>query len=190
LIIEPPAKASILLRADPRHERREWAVAHELGEHAALHVFQRLGVDPREAPAAARESIANHLASRLLLPTSWFQRDGRGCDWDLLALKQRYATASHELIARRMLDFESTTIVTICDQGRVAFRRAAFGRRPPTLSPVENDCWQAAHRCGQADRRTHRGLQVRAWPIHEPGWKREIVRTELCDDSGDYCDSD
>src|SRR5262245_50975331 len=39
----------ILLRDDPRPERRHWSVAHEIGEHLAHQVFQRLNVDPAEA---------------------------------------------------------------------------------------------------------------------------------------------
>ncbi|HEX4130522.1 MAG TPA: ImmA/IrrE family metallo-endopeptidase [Pirellulales bacterium] len=183
LVVEPPTQASILLRDDPRQERRHWALAHELGEHAAVHVFHRLGVDPREAPAAARESIANHLASRLLLPAAWLARDAGECGWDLFALKRRYATASHELIARRMLDFDLPVVVTICDQGQVSFRRGAFGRRGPPMNTLEHACWQRVHRRGCMAQDQHDALLVRCWPIHERGWKREILRTELSEAS-------
>ena len=80
------------------------AVAHEIGEHIAYRVFARWGADPVETAANAREQVANWLAGRLLLPTAWFAADGTACGWDLLALKARYNTASHELIARRMLE--------------------------------------------------------------------------------------
>ncbi len=43
-------RATILLRPEPRHERRQWAVAHEIGEHVAHRVFARWGADPRERP--------------------------------------------------------------------------------------------------------------------------------------------
>ena len=62
------SRPTILLRPDPRPERRQWAVAHEIGEHAAWRVFEALGVDPRETTPLAREEVANHLANRLLLP--------------------------------------------------------------------------------------------------------------------------
>jgi len=42
-------------------------VAHEIGEHLAHRVFQRLAVDPRDTPSGTREQVANALASRLLL---------------------------------------------------------------------------------------------------------------------------
>ena len=81
-------KATILLRSDPRLERRQWAVAHEIGEHAAYRVFNRLGVDPCESSPRAREQIANQLAGRLLIPSHWFGEDAAALNWDLLALKE------------------------------------------------------------------------------------------------------
>ena len=40
-------------------------MAHEIGETCACQVFDRLSVDPREAPPGARETVANQLAGRL-----------------------------------------------------------------------------------------------------------------------------
>ena len=65
--------------------------------------------------------------------------------WDLLELKRRFATASHELIARRMLECRPAVIVTIFDQGRIAFRRGNLPGRVPPLSPAERACWQGVH---------------------------------------------
>ena len=177
-------QGAILLADDPRRERRQWAVGHEIGESRAYRVFGELGVDPREAPPAAREEIANRLANSLLLPRDWFLRDGVGVDWDLFDLKSIYATASHELIARRMLDMPPPVIVTVADQGRCVWRRGNGLARTPPLTPPERAAWIAAHDGGQpaaCDRsELPEGVDdVRAWPIHEPGWRREIVRTEV-----------
>lgn len=172
------AQPSILVRPDPRPERRQWAVAHELGEHTAHVVFSRLAIDPAEAPAAARETVANYLASRLLLPSRWFAAVGRGSDWELPALKEVFGTASHELIARRMLDFEPPACMSIFDHGRLHFRSANGPGRAPPLLAIERACQLAAHEAGTMTARTGEQLRVRAWPIHEPDWKREIVRSE------------
>jgi len=93
------ARSTIFLRPEPRAERQHWAVAHEIGEHAAHHVFDRLAIDPRDDRPTNRERVADALASRLLLPKRWYLEDARHGGWDLFALKSRYATASHELIA-------------------------------------------------------------------------------------------
>jgi hypothetical protein len=171
------AQASILLRPDPRRERLQWALAHEIGETCACQVFDRLGVDPREAPPGARETVANQLAGRLLLPRQWFARHARDCGWDLFELKRRYATASHELIARRMLDFAPRVIITIFDHARRTFRRGNMPLAPP-LGPLELAALRTAHQQATSAVEANHACRVQAWAIHEPDWKREILRTE------------
>jgi hypothetical protein len=180
----PANQGAILLADDPRRERRQWAVAHEIGESRAYRVFAELGVDPRDAPVAAREEVANRLAGSLLLPRDWFLRDGVRTDWDLFDLKAIYATASHELIARRLLEMPPAVVVTLADQGRCVWRRSNRLFRAPPLTPAERAAWTAAHDGGQPVQCDPGELpdgvdDVRAWPIHEPGWRREIIRTEL-----------
>ena len=58
------------------------------------------------------ESLANLFAYRLLVPTCWFVQDAKMLDYDLLALKQRYSTSSHEVLAWRFLDLAEPCIVT------------------------------------------------------------------------------
>ncbi len=172
-------RPTILLRSEPRDERQHWAVAHEIGEHAAHRVFGALGVDPREAPHGTREAVANCLAGRILLPAEWFTRDARECNWDLLALKVCYRTASHELIARRMLEFDSPVIISIFDHREVSFRRSNLPGRVPPPSSAELQCWRSVHDANRPDQ-THDGTRlVHGWPVHEAGWKREILRTEV-----------
>lgn len=177
-------KPVILLRTDERPEREHWAVAHEIGEHAAHRVFAHLGADVREAPAA-REAVANWLAARLLLPTAWFEADGRAAGWDLATLKRRYPTASHELIARRMLDAPPPVVVSMFDHGRLGFRGGNAGGTIPPPTPIERRCQAEAHRTGQPCSEGAPACRADAWPIHEPGWRREIVRLEL----DEYCDA-
>jgi Zn-dependent peptidase ImmA (M78 family) len=175
---------TILVAEEPRPERRQWAVAHEIGEHQAHRVFAELGVDPGEAAPGAREAVANRLAGCLLLPRDWLLADGIDLDWDLCELKARYATASHELIARRMLEMPPPVIVTLFDHGRPVWRRANQPGRTPSLTPPERAAQAAAHDCGRPARCDAAELpdgieDVRAWPIHEPDWKREIIRTQV-----------
>jgi hypothetical protein len=170
-------RATILLRPEPRRERQHWAVAHEVGEHAAWRVFQILAIDPRETSPMARETVANHLAGRLLLPEPWFALRAKQCGWDLLRLKTAFPTASHELIARRMLDFAPWVIVSIFDQQQVSLRRSNLPGRVPPLSPREKQCWHVVH----AHNRPHASEDgvIQGWPVHEPAWQREILRTAV-----------
>jgi hypothetical protein len=181
------SQATIYVAEDPRPERRQWAVAHEVGECEAYRVFAELGIQLVDAPPAAREAVANRLAGCLLLPREWFAADGYELDWDLFALKGRYATASHEMIARRMLEMGPGVIVTLADQGRTVWRKSNRHFRSPPMTPAEIDAWKRAHEAGeiaQADRaELAEGIEdVRAWPVHEPDWKREIMRTALADE--------
>jgi len=181
-------RAAILLRSEPRRERQQWALAHEIGEHAAHRLFLLFGVDPRETAANAREEVANRLAGRILLPTAWFAADAAGCNWDLMALKARYATASHELIVRRMLECRPPIIISIFDQRRISFRRSNLRGCVPPLSAAETACWREVHQ-GNRPRQTQDGPRVvQGWPVHEEGWKREILRMEVAEFDADICE--
>jgi hypothetical protein len=175
----------ILLRPEPREERRQWAVAHEIGEHLAHEVYAALAIDPRETPPQAREEVANLLARGLLLPLEWFAAAGEECGWELPRLKRTFSTASHELIARRMLDCAPPVIVTQFDQNVLRWRRSNVPGRPPPLSSAETECRQQAHRTARPSRATTGGLAIAAWPIHEPSFQREIMRTEVQDAMGE-----
>jgi len=178
-------QGTIVVGEAERPEREQWAVAHEVGESVAYRVFERLGVSFDEALPTAREAVANRLASSLLLPRRWFSVDGQELDWDLAALKDRYLTASHELIARRMLDMRPPIVITVCDLGRVHWRRSNATARPPGMLLEETAVWQGVHELGVPTQETldpETGLaSVHCWPIHEPGWKREILRSEIAD---------
>src|SRR5262245_19996396 len=89
----------IYLRPEPTVERHQWTVAHEIGEHLKPALLQRLGIEPPDAKAMMGESLANLFAHRLLVPCRWFAEDAADLDYDLLALKERYATSSHEVLA-------------------------------------------------------------------------------------------
>jgi hypothetical protein len=88
------------------------------------------------------------------------------------------------MIARRMLEMPPPVILTLADQGKKVWRKSNCHLRTPPMTPPEIDAWKIAHERGEAARCDTRGLpegidDVRAWPVHEPDWRREIVRTAL-----------
>lgn len=172
-------RPTILLRSGQRLERQQWAVAHELGQSAAVYVFDALAIDPREASKEAREAVAKRLAGRMLLPSDWFGPDAVACGWDLLALKRRYSTASHELIARRMLELAEPVIISVFDRGGLSWRRSNVAGLVPGPSELETKCWRTAHQESRPERALEGPRVIQAWPVHEPQWKREILRTEI-----------
>ena len=167
----------IAVADEDRPERLEWTVAHELGEIA----FPELVADRPDLVASLadhdrlREQVANLFATRLLLPTPWFRDAWRETNGDLLALKHRFSTASHELIAWRMLDARPHIVVSIFDQGRLTRRRGNAAVSTPPLHPLEQALLTRLNR-----HRTHLslaadGLSVTGWPVDEPGWRRDIL---------------
>ncbi len=167
----------ILLRPDDRPERLQWAAAHEIGEVFAYRIFEQVGIDGDDALPSFREQVANRMASLLLIPTLWFFDDVDVFDADLIELKKRYRTASHELLAMRLLDLSEPSVVSIFDQGELTRRVANRPGPVPSLQPLEQICWRASHQANRTVERREFGLRVRSWPVHERGWKREILRT-------------
>ena len=176
-------RPSIFLKPDDRQERLQWATAHELGEFLAWRIAEQAGEE--DLADDARERIANAFAARLLLPAKWFVDDAREHACDLVALKAIYATASYELIAYRTLDLGQPAIVSVFDQGELVRRRWNGQGVVPRLHAVERACQHEANASGVLCERRESALEIRAWPIHEAGWKREIVRTAFIGDLDD-----
>jgi len=182
---------AVLLKPDDRPERLQWATAHELGEIFAWKICERTDHALEELPAQFREQLANRFASHFLLPTDWFQADLRSMGRDLFLLKERYRTASHELIARRLQDFHVDIIVTIIDQQEVSSRKNGFARHPGPLLSAEREAVRECHLSGRPLSFLTDSLRLEIWPIHETGWKREILFTLplVSEDSPEYeCD--
>jgi Zn-dependent peptidase ImmA (M78 family) len=171
-------RKQIFLRPEPTEERHQWTVAHEIGEHLKVALLERLGVTPQQTGAMAGESLANLFAYRLLVPTCWFASDAPAFDYDVLQLKARYRTASHEVIAWRFLDLPESCIVTILDNDHITRRRSnAWRVRTRELSPAERECQRYVHTRGESHTVRSEGWTVQGWPVHQADWKREILRS-------------
>jgi Zn-dependent peptidase ImmA (M78 family) len=170
-------KKQIYLKPEPREERHQWTVAHEIGEHLKSELLERLGIAPSEARAMAGESLANLFAYRLLVPTRWFAADAKALEYDLLGLKKRYATSSHEVLAWRFLDLPAPCVVTILDNDHISRRRSNAWPTKRALLPVEERCWRYVTEHGTPKVVRDGEWTVTGWPVHELDWKREILRS-------------
>jgi Zn-dependent peptidase ImmA (M78 family) len=174
----------IYLRPEPTEERHHWTVAHEIGEHLKTKLLEGLDVEPDHMRSMAGESLANLFAHRLLVPTLWYAADAPACAYDLLALKKRYSTASHEVLALRMLDLPDPCIITIIDNDHVHKRRSNAQRVRKELVPVEEKCRAYVNKHGRPHVVRSKGWTVNGWPVHQADWKREILRSVVDEDSG------
>ena len=181
-------RPQIFLRPEPTEERHQWTVAHEIGEHFKSALLERLGVAPRETRAMAGESLANLFAYRLLVPTCWFAADAPACGYDVLELKQRYRTSSHEVIAWRFLDLPEPCIVTVVDNGHIHRRRSNAWPTRRRLEPAEQQCQRYVNHFSRPRVVRDGGWTVQGWPVHQADWKREILRSvvELSGSFGEW----
>jgi Zn-dependent peptidase ImmA (M78 family) len=176
-------RKQIYLRPEPREERHQWTVAHEIGEHLKISLLQRLGIAPEQTRAMMGESLANHFAYRLLVPSCWFAADAPDYDYDLLELKRRYHTASHEVIAWRLLDLPEPCIITIVDNDHISRRRSNARQIHRRLEPAEQECQHYVHYYSRPHVVQEGGWTVQGWPVHQADWKREILRSLVEDEA-------
>ncbi len=175
-------KRQIFLRPEPTEERHQWTVAHEIGEHFKVTLLERLGFESHQTKPMAGESLANLFAYHLLVPSRWFAADALNSGYDVLELKGRYRTASHEVVAWRILDLPEPCIVTIIDNGRISRRRSNAWSTRRQLSPVEQKCQRHVNEQGAPTVIREAGWTVQGWPVHQLTWKREILRSVVDDD--------
>lgn len=173
-------RKQIYLKPEPREERHQWTVAHEIGEHLKSELLQRLEIEPHEARAMVGESLANLFAYRLLVPTCWLAEDAKALEFDLLALKKCYTTSSHEVLAWRLLDLPAPCVVTIIDNEHIHRRRSNAWRIRRELFPIEQKCWQHVTQSGKSKVIHDDEWTVTGWPVHQLDWKREILRSVRC----------
>jgi Zn-dependent peptidase ImmA (M78 family) len=170
-------KKQIYLRPEPTEERHQWTVAHEIGEHLKVRLLERLNWPAEETRAMTGESLANLFAHHLLVPGRWFTADVHEFRFDLLQLKQRYRTSSHEVLAWRFLDLPDPCIVTIIDNDRISRRKSNAWPTRRRLEPAEEKCQRQVHQTGEPRRVAEDGWSVQGWPVHQTAWQREILRS-------------
>jgi Zn-dependent peptidase ImmA (M78 family) len=172
----------IYLRPEPSEERHQWTVAHEIGEHQKAALLKRLRITPEQTRAMTGESVANLFAHRLLVPTCWFAADASSSEYDLLELKKRYRTASHEVIVLRFLDLPQSCIITIVDNDYIHRRRSNAWPVRRELEPVERQCQRYVNHYSRPRVVQDQGWTVQGWPVHQADWKREILRSVVNED--------
>jgi Zn-dependent peptidase ImmA (M78 family) len=170
-------RKQIFLRPEPTEERHQWTVAHEIGEHLKPALLRRLGLAPQQTRAMAGESLANLFAYRLLVPTCWFAADAPAAGYELPELKERYRSASHEVVAWRFLDLPEPCVITVFDNEHVSRRRSNAWRITRELAPAERECQRYVNHYSRPRVVRASGWTVQGWPVHQADWKREILRS-------------
>jgi Zn-dependent peptidase ImmA (M78 family) len=176
-------RRQIYLRPEPSEERHQWTVAHEIGEHFKVQLLERLDIAPDQTRAMSGESLANLFAYHLLVPGCWLASDASACGYDLLELKRSYRTASHEVVAWRLLDLPAPCIITIVDNDHIYRRRSNAWQVKRELAPAEKACQQYVNKFSRPRVIQENGWTVQGWPVHQADWKREVLRSVVEHDS-------
>jgi hypothetical protein len=158
-------------------EQQQWEAALQIGDHLKTELLRRLGIDPNQPRPMMGESPSKLLAEHLLLPVVWFAKDALRVGFDVLSLKESYGTASHELIAWRMLDLSEPCIITLIDNDHVQRRRSNAWPVRKELAPPEQQCQQYVSHYSRPRVVRADGWTVQGWPVHRSDWKREILRS-------------
>lgn len=151
-----------------KSERKQFTIAHEIGETLLKGKVEK----------ECLEEACNLMAVNLLLPGEWFKRDAGASDFDLFELKKVYSSASHELIAFRMLEFRPM-IITIFDNGRLYRRKSSYSFPIKTACPLERRCLMDVTASGGKIFLGDEKISVTGWPVFREDWKRVILRTEF-----------
>jgi hypothetical protein len=167
------------LKPEASEEARQWLAARAIGQRYKKEIMTHLDAAD---DGIAGESLANVFAYHLLVPACWLADDIKAIGYDLLSLKERYRTASHEVIAWRFLDLPERCIVTIVDNDVVSRRRSNGVRVTRQLSPPERQCQRYVNHYSRPRTVQAQGWTVRGWPVHCTDWKREILRSTVEED--------
>src|SRR5262249_52986409 len=138
---------------------------------------------PDERRPLMGESLTTLIASHLLLPTSWFSGDARRLAYDIAELKKLYATVAPDVIAWRLLDLAEPCIITIVDNDHVKRRRSHAWRVGREREAPERACQRYVNHSSQPRVVCADGWTVQGWPVHQPDWKREILRSVVDPDT-------
>jgi predicted transcriptional regulator len=170
-------RTQVLLEPGQSAERHHWTVAQAIGARFKADLLHRLGVPPELSRGLAGLSLADLFAEHLLAPTDWFAGDARAVGHDLLDLKGRYPTASHEVLAWRLLDLPEPCIIAVVDNDHVYRRRSNAFQVRKELEPAERACQRYVNQHSRPRVLRQDGWTVQGWPLHRPDWKREILRS-------------
>jgi hypothetical protein len=174
-------RQEIVLPEDAGPEQQQWLAAQAIGQHLCPAALERVGMD--QAGGLSSASLVNLLARQVLVPAGWLAGEARSCGYDLEELHRRYRTVSMETLAWRLLDLPEPCVITVVDNEHVQARRSNAWRVGRTLSPTEEQCQRYVHKFSRPRVVSAGGWTVLGWPLHQPDWKRELLRSVIEEDA-------
>src|SRR5262249_25635437 len=130
----------IVLSSDMTEEQRQKSAANGIARALIPDILRRLDVLPGAETKQFAAHVRGLVIGRLLVPTKLLRGALRECKYDLMALKEGFATPTAEMIALRLLALDEPCVISIVDDGVVAVRRGNRSPATKRLEPPEQAC--------------------------------------------------
>ena len=132
-------------------------------------------------PGTEQKSANTHLigliATRLLLPTRWFEAAARKASSDILRIQEAFRTVNLEPIALRLLEIEDLCVIAIVDDGVVGLRRSNAMQATKKLTPAEELCVEKVIETEEPQTVRREGWTSRGWPVTTGPFNRIVLRS-------------
>lgn len=166
----------LTLREDQSPESAQAMAARLVARQLLPPVLTKLGIVPGTENKSAQAHLLGVMTPRLLLPSRWFESDSRKAGYDLVAVKERYATAHAETIALRWLDLDEPCVIAILDDDAVGTRRANRFAATKKLTAAEEACAAKVRETAKPARVRTGDWTAWGWPTKGVPFGRIVLR--------------
>jgi hypothetical protein len=171
-----PAGAGVVLSPDMTEEQRQKAAADGIARLLLPDILRKLDVVPGSENKQFAAHVRGLVIARLLVPTKLLRAALRECRYDVPALKEKFATATAEAVALRLLDLDEPCVISIVDDGVVSLRRGNRRQEAKRLEPAEQQCLDRVAELELPHRLRGGGWTVQGWPVPGRAVRRIILR--------------
>lgn len=168
--------SGIVLSPHMSAEQQQSAAAQGIARTLLPDLLRKLGIVPGSETKQAAAHFRGLLIARLLVPTRMLRSALRNCKYDMVALKERFSTASFESIALRLLDLDDPCVIAVVDDGVVAVRRSNATQTTRKLTPAEQRCLDRVMELDRPHSTRLEGWSVQGWPVPGRPFRRVVLR--------------
>jgi hypothetical protein len=171
-----PQGSGIFLTADMTTEQQQKQAAEGIARSLQPEILHKLGIPVGAENRPFTAHVRGLMVPRILIPTRMLRQALKDCKYDVPALKERFATATPEAVALRLLDLDDPCVVSIVDDGVIAARRSNCYAVSRKLETAEQLCLERILELDLPQRLRSDGWTVQGWPIPNRPFRRIILR--------------
>jgi hypothetical protein len=172
-----PRGAGIVLTPDMSEEQRQKVAADGIARATMAEILRKLHATAESENQQLLKHIRGLVVPRLLIPKKLLRNALKECRYDVLALKEAFATAATEAIALRLLDLDDACAISIVDDGIVSLRKSNRFAVSKKLEPAEQTCIDLIMKLDRPQRIREAEWTVHGWPVPARSFRRIILRS-------------